>query len=132
MGSNATVRQWPCHPNFSDRLVRNFSGAHVGLIDAQHAVMAGASVTLYGVDRGFERQTKTNREGEYAIELVPPGKFTLRAEAAGFAFLEMVCGGSAGLTSRTHRDKDWVYDTLDRHVRLVCPSAKPYAARPTE
>ena len=72
---------------------QTFSGALVGPIDAQHAVMAGASVTLYSVDRGFERQTKTNREGEYAIELVPPGKFTLRAEAAGFAFLETVGGG---------------------------------------
>jgi hypothetical protein len=37
---------------------QTFSGALVGPIDAQHAVMAGASVTLYSVDRGFERQTK--------------------------------------------------------------------------
>src|SRR5690349_20994640 len=65
---------------------QTFSGAVVGrVIDAQHAVMAGASVTLNSVDRGFERQTTTNREGKYAFELVPPGKFKLRAEASGFA-----------------------------------------------
>ena len=65
---------------------QTFTGAVIGhVMDPQHAVMAGATVTLHSVDRGFERQTKTNREGEYAFELVPPGQFTLRADAAGFA-----------------------------------------------
>jgi hypothetical protein len=65
---------------------QTFSGAVVGrIIDAQHAVMGGAHVTLHSLDRGFERQTTTNREGEYVFELVPPGNFTLRAEASGFA-----------------------------------------------
>jgi Carboxypeptidase regulatory-like domain/TonB-dependent Receptor Plug Domain len=65
---------------------QTFSGSVVGrIIDAQDAVMSGARVTLHSVDRGFERQTTTDREGQYAFELVQPGRYTVRVEAEGFA-----------------------------------------------
>src|SRR5207247_2806502 len=62
------------------------TGAVVGrVVDPQRAVIGNADVTLRSVDRGFERHTTTNTEGEYVFELVPPGKFTVQAQASGFA-----------------------------------------------
>jgi hypothetical protein len=54
-------------------------------MDPQRAVIGKAAVILQSVDRGFERRTSTNAEGDYAFELVPPGRYTVRAEASGFA-----------------------------------------------
>ena len=51
----------------------------------RRAVIGKAAVILRSVDRGFERRTTTESEGEYVFQLVPPGKFTVRAEASGFA-----------------------------------------------
>ena len=72
---------------FLDRVhAQTFTGSVVGhVFDPQRAVIAGTHVTLHSVDRGFDRQTTTNRVGDYAFELVPPGRFTIRAEANGFA-----------------------------------------------
>ena len=65
---------------------QTFTGAVIGRIfDPQRAVIGNASVTLRSVDRGFEWHTKTNTEGEYIFQLVPPGKFTVEAQASGFA-----------------------------------------------
>jgi hypothetical protein len=64
---------------------QTFTGAVVGhVVDVQQAAIPNASVTLKSVERGFERHATTNPQGEYAFELVPPGKFTLHAEASGF------------------------------------------------
>src|SRR5512133_1532330 len=64
---------------------QTFTGAVVGhVLDPQHAVIAGATVTLRSVDRGFARITMTNPQGEYSFLLVPPGEFTLEVEASGF------------------------------------------------
>jgi Carboxypeptidase regulatory-like domain len=65
---------------------QTFTGSVVGrVLDPQHAVIAGAAVTLHSLDRSFERGTTTDPKGEYCFPLVPPGTFTLRAEADGFA-----------------------------------------------
>ena len=65
---------------------QTFTGAVVGhVFDPQHALIADARVTLHSVDRGFERHTTTNPKGEYLFPLVPPGEFTVQAEASGFA-----------------------------------------------
>jgi hypothetical protein len=65
---------------------QTFTGAVVGrVVDSQHLTVAGASVTLRSSERGFERHTIANAQGEYAFELVPPGTFSLRAESNGFA-----------------------------------------------
>jgi len=48
-------------------------------------VIAGAAVTMHSLDRSFERRTTTDPEGEYSFPLVPPGTFTLQAEADGFS-----------------------------------------------
>jgi hypothetical protein len=65
---------------------QTFTGSVVGhVIDLQQAAIPNASVTLRSVERGFERHATTNPQGEYDFALVPPGKFTIRAEATGFA-----------------------------------------------
>src|SRR5262249_1264211 len=47
---------------------------------------AGNNATVTGRDeaRAFERRTKTDAEGNYQIVLLPPGRYTLTVEAAGF------------------------------------------------
>jgi len=65
---------------------QTFTGAVVGhVVDSQQAPIAGATITLRSVERGFERHTMTNSQGEYAFALVPPGKFTLHVEVSGSA-----------------------------------------------
>lgn len=65
---------------------QTFTGAVVGRVfDPQRAVVADANITLRSVDRGFERHTTTGSEGEYVFQLVSPGKFTVQAQASGFA-----------------------------------------------
>jgi hypothetical protein len=65
---------------------QTFTGVVVGRVfDPQRAVVGTANITLRSVDRGFERHTITNSEGEYVFQLVPPGKFTVRVQASGFA-----------------------------------------------
>src|SRR5438445_2202144 len=65
---------------------QTFTGVVVGRVfDPQRAVVGEANITLRSVDRGFERHTTTSLEGEYFFQLVPPGKFTVQAQASGFA-----------------------------------------------
>src|SRR5439155_19206346 len=65
---------------------QTFTGTVVGRVfDPQQAAMVKAAVTLRSVDRGYEQQTMTNTEGEYLFQLVPPGRFTVQAQASGFA-----------------------------------------------
>ena len=65
---------------------QTFTGAVAGrVIDAQHAMIPNARLTLSSSSWGYERNTTTNPQGEYSFQLVPPGEFTLRAEAIGFA-----------------------------------------------
>src|SRR5579862_1484376 len=65
---------------------QTFTGVVAGRVtDAQHAMISSARLTLSHSARGYERITTTNSQGEYSFQLVPPGEFTLRAEAIGFA-----------------------------------------------
>lgn len=65
---------------------QTFTGAVAGrVMDAQRAMIPKARLTLTNSTRGYERNTATDSQGEYSFQLVPPGKFTLRAEAIGFA-----------------------------------------------
>jgi hypothetical protein len=53
--------------------------------DAKGLVIAGANVTLSNTDTGFARTTKTDGQGSYQFLEVPPAKYVLTVEAAGFA-----------------------------------------------
>lgn len=65
---------------------QTFTGSIAGRVaDLHHAEVGGATLTLESVDRGFTRSTQSNSQGEYLFQLVPPGMFTVKAEAKGFA-----------------------------------------------
>jgi hypothetical protein len=52
--------------------------------DQSGAVVAGAKITVKHETREFERTTTTNSEGYYVVPNLPPGLYTITAEANGF------------------------------------------------
>ena len=44
-----------------------------------------AVILVAGLDSKFNRQTKTNPEGAFRIELLPPGRYQIKTVAPGFA-----------------------------------------------
>ena len=57
----------------------------VRVLDPHQAAVPNAIVLLRNVATGVDRPTSTSSEGEYVFTLVPPGKYTVRVEASGFA-----------------------------------------------
>jgi len=53
--------------------------------DASSAVIAGATVRVANQETQFIRQTKTDSEGFYRFDLLPPGTYEVKAEQPGFA-----------------------------------------------
>lgn len=53
--------------------------------DATGARIAAARVTTTRADTGFTRDAKTGPEGEFVLPALPPGDYTVRIEATGFA-----------------------------------------------
>ncbi len=52
--------------------------------DANGAVIRGARVTVLSPDRGLTRTATSGDSGEFRLPLLPPGTYSLRAEAPGF------------------------------------------------
>ncbi|MEP6911436.1 MAG: TonB-dependent receptor [bacterium] len=52
--------------------------------DPQGNVIPGASVTLSNAEKGFNRTAVTSTQGGYVFTAVPPGTYTVQAEAQGF------------------------------------------------
>src|ERR1051326_933206 len=53
--------------------------------DATHAVVPGASVTLWNIKTGVQSVRLTNETGRYRFDFVDPGSYTVSVAAAGFA-----------------------------------------------
>ena len=65
---------------------QTFTGSVAGhILDTRHEPIPGAHLKLKNIDKGFERVTGTNAVGAYSLDMIPPGKFTLQAEATGFS-----------------------------------------------
>jgi outer membrane receptor protein involved in Fe transport len=61
-------------------------GALVGtVVDASNARIAGANVTASAKAVPLTRVVKTNAQGEFRIESLPPGEYEVRVEASHFA-----------------------------------------------
>ena len=58
---------------------------HGTVYDASRAAVGGAKVTLSNPSTGFRREMQTTGDGGYDFEAVPPGEYTLVAEAPNFA-----------------------------------------------
>ncbi len=70
--------------------------------DASHSVVPKATVTLSNSSTGFKRTVQSDAAGLYVLAQVPPGTYTLVAEAANFAAItitdiEVHVGGSISL-----------------------------------
>ncbi len=52
--------------------------------DPSGAVVAGAHVTAHALATGIDTSTTTNAEGQYRIEFLPIGRYTVTVQATGF------------------------------------------------
>ena len=52
--------------------------------DSTGAVIPNATVVLTQTQTNFRRETKTNGQGEYRVEFLPVGPYTVKVDAAGF------------------------------------------------
>jgi outer membrane receptor protein involved in Fe transport len=59
------------------------------VLDPKEAAVPGATVTAINQQTGLERTTTTNDTGGFLIILLPPGSYTVRAIAGGFAQSEI-------------------------------------------
>jgi hypothetical protein len=58
------------------------------ITDSAGAVVPGVTVTLSSSETGLVRSAVTNESGEYLFVSVPPGRYTVAAELAGFKKVE--------------------------------------------
>ena len=54
------------------------------VMDAQHAIVQGASVTLRSTEQGALRQAISNQQGIYEFRFLTPGHYSVAAEQTGF------------------------------------------------
>src|SRR6267143_2012631 len=59
------------------------------VLDPREAAVPGASVVATNQETGLEKTATTNDEGGFNIILLPPGTYTVRASAGGFASSEI-------------------------------------------
>jgi hypothetical protein len=52
--------------------------------DSSGASVANAQVTIASADRGINRETTTNSDGEYSVAALPPGSYDISVSAQGF------------------------------------------------
>ena len=54
------------------------------VIDAQEAVVPGTKIVVKNVDTGVKSETVSTADGQYSLPYLPPGQYTMTAEASGF------------------------------------------------
>jgi hypothetical protein len=70
---------------FASVQAQQITGTIVGTVkDQTGALVNTATVKATNIDTGFSRTAKTNNYGEYRIDYLPVGKYTVVAEAASF------------------------------------------------
>src|SRR5450759_1870360 len=57
--------------------------------DAQGGVLPGVTLTLRNADTGVTRTSTTESTGEYRFAGLPPGRYEVKAELAGFATVDV-------------------------------------------
>jgi hypothetical protein len=57
--------------------------------DASGGVVANATVTVTSIDSRQTRSTTTRLDGSYKVDLLPPGNYRVKFEAAGFKAVEV-------------------------------------------
>jgi len=59
------------------------------VLDPKEAAVPGATVTATNQQTGLEKSATTSDEGTFTISFLPPGPYTVRANASGFAQAEV-------------------------------------------
>src|SRR5438132_407841 len=79
--------QW----SYASRASAQATGAIVAgtLVDAQGAVLPGATVTIRNADTGVTRSTVSEPDGSYRIGGLPPGRYTFSFELSGFGKVDV-------------------------------------------
>src|ERR1700757_3190267 len=61
------------------------TGSIVGKVtDPSGAVVPDAKVDLQDLDKGSSQEIKTNKDGVYRFDLLPPGRYSVSATSGGF------------------------------------------------
>lgn len=73
-------------PLFTSAVVaQSFTASVRGIVtDATHASIPGAKVTITDVKRNLDHSAVSDNSGRYVVTPLPPGTYSLSAEAAGF------------------------------------------------
>src|SRR6266496_1337349 len=58
---------------------------HVTVKDAKGSLITNATIAARDPEKGFERSTTVNTDGQYNVLALPPGTYTVTAGAPGFA-----------------------------------------------
>lgn len=66
---------------FTQNTTGQISGA---VTDPNGAIVAGANVKATNLETNLTRETTANGDGEYAFQLLPPGRYRVEAAASGF------------------------------------------------
>ena len=104
------------------------------VVDAQNAVIPGASVSAQESQQKFTFTNKTDEVGRFVFTQVPPGTYTIRVESPGFKKFDrpgLVLNANdklaiGDLTMEVGRPPSrWKYRPHARHSRPKAPNARP-------
>src|SRR5674476_1161943 len=92
--------------------------------DPTGAVIPGAVVTIVNTETGLQREDKSDSQGRYTMEQLPPGTYKLTAKATGFADFT---GNNVRLFVNQPGTQQIVFDKLGSTSTTV--SVEAYAAQ---
>jgi hypothetical protein len=70
---------------WSARAQSTFGSIRGAVADVSGAVIPGATVRVHSLEQNFDRQATTNDAGEFVVENLQPGHYSITVEHAGFA-----------------------------------------------
>jgi len=70
---------------WSARAQSTFASVRGTVADVTGAVIPGATVTVHSLDQNFDRQTTTSDAGEFVVENLQPGRYSITVEHPGFS-----------------------------------------------
>jgi carboxypeptidase family protein/TonB-dependent receptor-like protein len=86
--------------------------------DPSGASVANAEVTVSAADRGINRTTKTNSEGEYSVPALPPGSYDITVTAKGFKKYQAQ-GVALRVAQKARNDVNLVVGAANAEVTVV-------------
>jgi carboxypeptidase family protein/TonB-dependent receptor-like protein len=75
---------WTCVPGAHAQVGGKLEGV---VTDSSKAIVPGATVTITNADTGSSRETKTNAQGHFAFNALPPSRYDLSVTMDGFKSL---------------------------------------------